>query len=118
MKTLISTTGDTIVIQFDGKLNFETQLPLKDDLFSLLKGTPAESIPKKIIFNLENLEFVGSSGISTFIQILRDFNANSPTKPKYCFVKNEFKKMISAFDQDGLFEFYDNEENARQSFDQ
>jgi hypothetical protein len=33
-------------------------------------------------------------------------------------VKSEFQKVIKAFDESNAFEFYDNEERAKKSYDQ
>lgn len=118
MKTQIKKNGDTVIVSMDGKLDYETHLPLREDLDQIIHNTHTDSAPTKIIFNLEKLEFVGSSGISAFIQTLRDFNSSSPTRPRYCNVKSEFKKVIKAFDEAELFDFYENEERAKQSFDQ
>ncbi len=118
MKTQIKKNGDTIVVTMDGKLDFETYVPLREDLTKLIDQTKTDSVPKKIIFNLEKLEFVGSSGISSFVQTLKEFNASVPNKPRYCNVKNEFKRIIQAFNEEDLFDFYDNEDRARRSFDQ
>lgn len=123
MKTSIKKQGDLVIVSMEGKLDFETHIPLREDLNRLIpepqKSAPKQdSVPTKVIFNLENLEFVGSSGISSFVQTLKDFNAASEQKPRYCHVKSEFRRVIKAFDDQALFEFYDNEERARKSFDQ
>ena len=117
MKTKIIRTGDTVIVTITGHLSFESQEPLKSNLHRLIDETKTDTVAKKVIFNLEDLEFVGSSGISTFVQTLKDFNAKSPVKPRYCNVKSEFQKVIRAFDDDRLFEFYDDEDRARRSFD-
>jgi anti-anti-sigma factor len=118
MRTNIKKNGDTIVVSMDGKLDFETNVPLREDLGKLIRQTKTDTVAKKIIFNLENLEFVGSSGISSFVQTLKDFNSAAPNKPAYCNVKSEFKRVIKAFDETDAFEFFENEERARKSFDQ
>jgi anti-anti-sigma factor len=118
MKTQMKKVGDTLVVIMNGKLNFETALPLREDLGRLIRQASTDSAPKKIIFNLEQLDFVGSSGISSFVQTLRDFNDSAPVKPRYCHVKSEFQKVIKAFDATDGFEFYENEEGAKKSFDQ
>ncbi len=118
MKTHIKHAGDTIIVSMDGKLDFETYVPLREDLSKIIDQTKTDSTPKKVIFNFEKLEFVGSSGISSFVQALKEFNASVPNKPKYCNVKSEFRKVIKAFDESDLFDFYDNEDRARKSFDQ
>lgn len=117
MKTKIRKIGDTVVICMDGKLDYEIQGNLKQDLTKLASGLKSDVAPKKIIFNLENLEFVGSSGISSFVQSLQEINNSSSIKPRYCNVRSEFQRVMKAFDEEGLFEFYDNEERARRSFD-
>ncbi len=99
MKTKIKRDGNTIIVQIDGKLNHENQLPLREDLHKILRPTHTDEIPKQIIFNLERLEFVGSCGISNFIQTLRDFNQRAPVKPLYQNVRSEFRKVIQAFDE-------------------
>ena len=117
MKTQIKKTADSIVVTMDGKLDFESATPLREDLNRVSRHAKTDSVPKKIIFNLENLEFVGSSGISSFVQALKEFNSHAPTKPVYCNVKNEFKRVIKAFDEADLFEFFESEERARKSFE-
>lgn len=106
MKTLVKNNGDTLVVSMDGRLDFETYIPLRENLLKLAKASVSD---KKIIMDLENLEFVGSSGISAFIQILKEFNQNSPTKPRYCNVGSEFKKMIKSMEDGQVFEFFDSE---------
>lgn len=118
MKTNIRKVGDTIIVSMDGRLDFESAEPLRDNLCNLATKSNTDSVPKKIIFNLEKLDFVGSSGISSFVQTLKEFNHSAPTRPRYCHVKNEFKRIIKAFDEEAQFEFFDTEERARKSFDQ
>ncbi len=117
MKTEAKRVGDTVVVSMDGKLDFEMQDSLKLHLSKILKAN-SDSVAKKIIVDMENLEFVGSSGISSFVQTMKDFNAASPTKPRYCNVKNEFRRVMKAFDESDIFEFYENQDRARKSFDQ
>lgn len=116
MKTHIRKQGDTIYVSIDGKLEFDTHIPFRDDLGKVLRtlrGTsgsaPAQtdSVAKEIIFDLSNLEFVGSSGISAFIRTLQDFNSAAPIRPRYCNVKSEFKRMMQALDTQALFDFYE-----------
>jgi len=117
MKTQIKKTGDTVIVSVDGKVDYEAQEPLRQDLIRLIQNTQRDTTPKKIIFNFENLEFVGSSGISNFVQTLKDFSQRAPSKPRYCNVGSEFRRVMKALDESGTFEFYDNEDRARQSFD-
>jgi anti-anti-sigma factor len=119
MKTHIRKSGDTVVVSIDGKIDYETQVPLKDELSKIAAKdrNTTDSTPTKVIFNLKNLEFVGSSGISNLVQTLKDFNSRSTIRPRYCHVRSEFQKVIKAFDEQALFEIFDTEERALSSFD-
>ncbi len=113
MKTNIRKEGETIIVSIDGTLDFENQVPLKDDLQKLVKHTKVDSTARKIIFDLKNLEFVGSSGISAFVQTLREFNQAAPSKPVYFNVKSEFKKVMRAFDEFDTFDFGDTPDSKK-----
>jgi anti-anti-sigma factor len=117
MRTQITKVGDTVVVSMHGKLDFEAQEPLRQDLGRLAERARGDLSAKKIIFNFENLEFVGSSGISAFVQSLKDFSARTPVRPRYCNVRSEFRRVMKAFDEGDLFEFFDSEDRARKSFD-
>ena len=96
----------------EGKLDFETTQPLREDLGKLIRdigGRQTDSVAKKIVFDLERLEFVGSSGISSFVQTLKDFNITSPNRPLYTNVGSEFKRVIQAFDDAQNFQFEENQ---------
>lgn len=118
MKTKIKQINDTVIVTMEGQLNHEMQEPLKNNLKKLLEKSQTDTIPQKIIFDFKDLDFVGSSGISSFVQTLKSFNASAPTKPRYCNVRSEFQKVIRIFDEEDEFEIYDSEERARKSFDQ
>lgn len=109
MKTQIKKQGNSIIISMDGKLDFGTHIPLRENLNKLAREHKTDSVPKKIIVDLAKLEFVGSSGISSFVQTMREFNSNTGTRPQYCNVGSEFRKIIEAFDNDELFDFGANE---------
>lgn len=115
MKTKMEKTGDTLVVSIQGKIDYETQEPLKRDLEQLLAGKRTDSSPKKIIFDLNGLEFVGSSGITNLVQTLKDFNTRTPIRPQYCNVRSEFKKVIKALDETDGFDFTEIENSIQKS---
>ncbi|MBU6374504.1 MAG: STAS domain-containing protein [Bdellovibrionales bacterium] len=118
MKTQIKKSDGAIVVEVNGKLDFETQQPFKEDLRKIIQQSKTDSVPTQVIFNLKKLEFVGSSGISNFVQTLKDFNQRAGVKPRYCHVGSEFQKIIRAFDEQDEFDFYDTEERARKDYSQ
>jgi anti-anti-sigma factor len=113
IKTSIRKDGDAVIVSLAGQLDFETTDSFRESLLKLERQTANN----RVIFDLGQLQFVGSSGISAFIQALREFNCRAANKPRYANVKSEFKKIISAFDENGSFEFWDNTERALRSFD-
>jgi anti-anti-sigma factor len=115
MKTHIKRTGNTIIVEVHGRIDHESQAPLRDSLSRLVRQTKTDSVPQQIIFDLKQLEFVGSSGISNFIQALKDVNAQAAIKPLYCNVKSEFQKIIKAFDEENDFAFFESQERAKRS---
>jgi anti-anti-sigma factor len=108
MKAEIKKIGDTIVVSVGGKLDYETQEPFKENLKKVAAAAArTDSTPTKIIFDMEGLEFVGSSGITQFIQTLREFGATTDHKAHILKASNEFKKVMKAYDEDHTFEFND-----------
>jgi anti-anti-sigma factor len=117
MKTSVKRQGDTVIVSMDGKMDFEIQDEIKSSLAKIVAPNKRDEAPKRIIMNLEKLEFVGASGISTFVQTLKDIGKEAAEPPRYCGVKSEFKRMMRAFDEEQSFQFFDNEERARKSYD-
>lgn len=109
MKARIKNTEASIIISLDGKVDYETQ----DEICRLINSTIAKNKEnqaiRNVILNLKNLEFVGSSGITQFVQSLRTIQQNSDFVPKYCAVRSEFKKIMKAFDTATDIDFFDDE---------
>ncbi len=118
MKTQFQRSGDTLVVSIKGKIDFASQETLKEDLYKLLKPPKTDEVPKNIIFDMGKLEFVGSSGITSFIQTLKDFNTKAPNKPCYQNVKSEFQKIIRAYDEENAFEISDPQLPTKKPMDQ
>ena len=117
MKTRMKKTESQIIVHFDGTLDYETQEELRENLHKIMKLSHSDQAPQEIIFDLKGLEFVGSTGISAFIQALKDFNASVASRPRYWNVKSEFKQLIKAFDQEQLFEFFDAQDQTKKKLD-
>lgn len=113
MKTKVKQLDDSVIIAMDGNLDYEIQDPLRESLDDVLANSQKDATPKKIIFDLKGLEFVGSSGITNFIQTLKDFNDKAKIKPTYTNVKSEFKRMIRAFDDSQGFQIDESDERSK-----
>ncbi|RYZ67753.1 MAG: STAS domain-containing protein [Proteobacteria bacterium] len=112
MKSKIEKTEDSVLISVDGKIDYESQEPFKESLRTVSRDSArsanTDSVPTKVIFNLEKLEFVGSSHISQFLQTIRDFGSRTPeSRPTIKNASPEFKKMMKAFGDHERFDFQD-----------
>ena len=118
MKARIKNSDESIILYIDGKVDYETQ----DDVCDFINRTLTKNAknntditPKRVILNLQNLEFVGSSGITQFVQSLKAIHHETHTTPKYCGVRSEFQKIMKAFDNTNEFEFFDDEGLSRRN---
>jgi len=114
MKARIRNTDESVIISIDGKIDYETQdevCGLINRILSNQKNTPS----RNIILNFQGLEFVGSSGITQFVQSLKALHQQTDVVPKYCGVRSEFRKIMKAFDEENEFDFYDDEALLRKN---
>ena len=105
MRTNIRKDKDIFVINVQGSLSV-------NDVDMLKAICKRKLNRKKVLFNLKELSFVGSSGISVFYEALNSLKANNSLK--MCCVSSEFKRI---FDNEGFdFSVYQSEEEALSSF--
>jgi anti-anti-sigma factor len=104
--------GEVIVFELEGQLDFETTLQFRDTCADLIKKNNAQ----RVVFNMEKLKFVGSSGINQFIRVLKDFNGLKE-KPRYCLLSSEFIRVFKAYQATrNPFEIFESEQAAVSSF--
>ena len=98
MKAQISTdsTGN-ITVHMRGGLNYEHSAPFKQELEELIMENPRSTITLDMHF----LDFVGSSGISTFVKTIKELNKDAK-KVRPSNVKKEFLKVFKLYDDDVL----------------
>lgn len=111
MKASIIHKRGVSVVLFDGHLSFIHAKQLREQLESFYVNKKN----KKIIFNLKNLEFIGSSGIKPFIQIFKRLNKRR-TKPRLCGLSPEYQRLFRAFEGRKRFHIFENEGEAIQSY--
>lgn len=115
MKARIKNQGNTIVLYLDGKVDYETQDNVCQVISKTIAKNKTDETPKKIIVSFENLEFVGSTGITQFVNQLKQVHTLNRSTPKYCGVRSEFQKIIKAFDETNEFDFFDDETLSRKN---
>jgi anti-anti-sigma factor len=102
--------GEITVIALEGKLDFENQDVLKESILNLTRQG------KRVIVDMEGLNFVGSSGITHFIRSLYELQERGLAVPHLCNVKSEFRKIISAYDVNRDFAIHETRELAVTGF--
>jgi anti-anti-sigma factor len=108
--------GEVLILELEGQLDFETTLQFQETCTSLIQKNESQ----KVVFNLEKLKFVGSSGINHFIRIMKDFNNPkfAKTKPKLCSLSTEFHRIFRAYQAArNPFDIFENFNEAVAAFD-
>ncbi len=103
MKASIRNDGDFTILEISGYLDFENSRPIAESIGEIYSKNQGS----KILVNLGNLEFVGSSGISSFVKSLRVFN-RTHEKPVYFGLKSEFIKLFRLFEGSDAFDIFEN----------
>lgn len=101
---------DVTIVNLKGFIDVETAIPFRD---ACIKSFAAAG--QKVIFNLENLQFVGSNGIIPFVESLNDICDHEAIEVKFCRVGSEFKKVFQATPLRDI-EIFSDEKEAIQSF--
>lgn len=111
MKATVVHKRGVAVVFFEGHLSFLHAKQLRKQLESFYVAKKN----KKIIFNLKNLEFIGSSGIKPFIQIFKNLNKKR-LKPRLCGLSTEYQRLFKTFEGKKRFHIFSDESEAMKSY--
>ena len=89
MEAAIRKEGEITIVTLKGYLDFETSEPFKKTCFHHL-------IHNNVIFDLRGLNFIGSSGLTPFIEVLRLFSSQNSLATKFCGLNSEFRRFFFA----------------------
>ena len=108
MEAKFAKRGRVVVVELNGKLDFETSMPFRRTCLEKL-------VTEQVVFDLRNLNFVGSLGLTDFVSTLEDLKKSSRPGVKFCGVGVEFRRL---FEASGIqsHEIFDNQEKALQAF--
>ena len=81
-----------IIIQMRGDISYENTAPLREKLQNILYQNPTADIT----LNMQNVDFVGSSGIGQFVETLKSINQQH-TKVRLSNVRSEFIKAFQLY---------------------
>jgi len=97
------------IVRFHGDLTSDNIKLLKEDLLSTDKGL------NHFLFDLEKLELLDSTGLSYLINCLK-YSMKNNTEIKILHLDNQPKVVFEITRVNTLFELYDNEKEALNSF--
>lgn len=108
MQAKFALRGEVVVVELNGRLDFETSGPFRRTCLERL-------VSQKVVFDLRNLNFVGSLGLTDFMTTIEDMKRQSRPGVKFCGLSSEFRRL---FEASGLpaQDFFENQEKAIQSF--
>lgn len=82
-----------ILVQMEGDFDYATSRPLRSQLSEVVKKYPET----KIQIDLSGMNFVGSSGISHFVETLKILKDNKSEKIRLSNVSNDFHKVFELY---------------------
>lgn len=107
MRAMMTDKKGVYVVSIGGTLDIECTQIFKDTCLKELKE-------KKVIFNMENAHFVGSTGLQSFIETIKGLSY-SQFGIKIVNPRTEFRRIFQNMDIQNL-QIHENEENAMASF--
>jgi anti-anti-sigma factor len=111
MEAFVENRDGVYVVTLRGRMNFESADALKSQCLK-------NFVSKEVIFNLGELNFVGSSGITPFLELLTTLSEVNGNKFKICSVGPEFMRMFETGDSPevGGIEIYRDIMEAHRAF--
>ena len=107
MKAFIRKNNNNIfIIDLKGEVDFASAEPFYQTCMSKLSQ-------KNIIFNLKSLSFVGSDGLSSFMNTIKDLKKKSSLQ--FCCVGSEFKRVFAKSEIKDIA-IYEDEQSATAAF--
>lgn len=90
MQAKVSRKGEVTIVEISGKISYENVDPFREKCLNTFGSD------KKVIFNLQGLSFVGSTGITQFVGTIKDLMETNPEGVRLCGVGSEFQKVFAA----------------------
>ena len=109
MRAKLSSYKDMIIVSLSGRINMDYTDNFREALLNDI-GHRSD----KIIFNMEELSFVGSNGIIPFVNSLGELAQKQGKQLRFCSVCSEFQKIFAASSVANI-QILENQEKAMNS---
>ena len=107
MNLKMSESGKNLIIYLNGRLDVHLASEIEKDLNTIIKNQPT----KDIVLNLEEVEYMSSSGLRVFVSLMRTLK-DSERKLKLSNLSAAVKKVFEVVELMDMFNIYDSEEEA------
>ncbi len=101
---------DKLVVYLEGRLDVTVATEVEEQLIKLID----DEGEKHIILNLEQVEYMSSSGFRACIAILRKLKQREGSL-KLCSIRPSVKRIFDVIELTSLFDIYETEEAALQA---
>lgn len=108
MRTDVKKHGDVLVVSIAGTLHIEETQPFREAARSKLLG-------EKLVFNMAGANFVGSTGLQPFLEMIKILDEKGIHGLKLVGVKPEFRRLISNLETTQL-QYFECEKTAIDAF--
>ncbi len=105
------TEGNVTIIYLEGRLDIHHSSDIEDGINDLLKNNPEHHM----LLNLSDVEYMSSSGLRIFVSTMRILK-ESKKLLKLCNMNSAVKKIFEVVELMDMFDIYNSEEEALQSF--
>lgn len=106
-----TTKGDVLVVYLEGRLDVSVANEVEEQLAELIDSGDY----KKVLLNMDGIEYMSSSGFRACISTLRKLNAKEGYL-KMCNIRPAVKRIFDVIELTSLFDIYPTEEEALNSF--
>lgn len=94
---------DILIVTLSGTMDF-------DKAFEFRKKSLRHFLRNRVVFSLKDLNFVGSTGLSSFVETLSELAEKNPNGLSLCDVGLEYKRLLEPYFSDKLQVYADIEQ--------
>ena len=99
--------GKNIVVILMGRIDVHLASDIEGELNKLIEN----NLEKNIILNLDDVEYMSSSGLRVFVSLMRNLKETDRSL-KLCNLSNAVRKIFEVVELMDMFEIYESEEEA------
>ena len=108
MDAKLDQCGEVLVVTINGRLDIDKTKPFQEACFKNL-------LDKKVVFNLQPLNFVGSTGIQNFFQALKEIHSKNKFGLRIAGLNVDFQRLWTIHQEE--MTIYENTQVAVKSFE-